>query len=378
MKAYLVNKYKSPMEAGDAPEPTVGDRDVLVDIHAAGVNLLDAKIRDGEFKLFLPYKAPFILGHDLAGVVTRVGSAVTRFSVGDEVYARPRDGRIGTFAERIAVHEDDLAIKPASLSMAEAASVPLVALTAWQALVERANLQPGQKVLIHAGSGGVGTYAIQLAKHLGATVATTTGTSNVDWVRDLGADIVIDYRTQDFETVVHDYDVVLDSQGGDTLAKSLRVLKPGGIAIGIAGPPDPDFARQQGLTLSRCGWSWPCSAGRRAERHAAAACGTRSSSCAPAVPSSTRSPSSSTQEPSVPSSTGRTRSTRPRRPSLTSKAAGPRARSSSRWSDDRARLVASVDVSVYNNVDGYDDGQSSGQHTRCARAPIWAARGEHG
>jgi NADPH:quinone reductase-like Zn-dependent oxidoreductase len=249
MKAYSVSKYKRPMHAGDVAEPALGDRDVLVEIHAAGVNMLDAKIRDGEFKLFLPYKAPFILGHDLAGVVARVGSAVTRFRAGDEVYARPRDLRIGTFAERIAVDEDDLAIKPANLSMAEAASVPLVALTAWQALVERANLQPGQKVLIHAGSGGVGTYAIQLAKHLGATVATTAGTSNVDWVRDLGADIVVDYRTQDFETVAHDYDVVLDSQGGDTLARSLRVLKPGGTAIGIAGPPDPDFARRQGLGL---------------------------------------------------------------------------------------------------------------------------------
>jgi NADPH:quinone reductase-like Zn-dependent oxidoreductase len=133
--------------------------------------------------------------------------------------------------------------------MAEAASVPLVALSAWQALVERANLQPGQKVLIHAGSGGVGTYAIQLAKHLGATVATTTGTGNVEWVRDLGADVVIDYQTQDFEAVLHDYNLVLDSQGGDTLAKSVRVLKPGRTAIGIAGPPDPDFARQQGLRL---------------------------------------------------------------------------------------------------------------------------------
>jgi NADPH:quinone reductase-like Zn-dependent oxidoreductase len=246
VKAYLVEKYKRPMKAGEVAEPTVGDRDVLVDIHAAGVNVLDAKIREGEFKLILPYKAPFVVGHDLAGVVTRVGSAVTRFAVGDEVYARPRDGRIGTFAQRIAVHEDDVATKPASLSMAEAASVPLVALTAWQALVVRAHVQPGRKVLIHAGSGGVGTYAIQLAKHLGATVATTTGTDNVDWVRDLGADTVIDYRTQDFETVIHDYDVVLDSQGGETLAKSLRVLKPGGIAIGIAGPPDPDFARQLG------------------------------------------------------------------------------------------------------------------------------------
>jgi NADPH:quinone reductase-like Zn-dependent oxidoreductase len=246
MKAYLVKKYKRPIEAGEAPEPAVGEHDVLVDVHAAGLNLLDAKVRDGEFKVFLPYKAPFVLGHDLAGVVTGVGARVTRFGVGDEVYARPRDGQIGTFAERIAVHQDDLAPKPTALSMAEAASVPLVALTAWQALVEKANLQRGQKVLIHAGSGGVGTYAIQLAKHLGATVATTTGTGNVDWVRGLGADVVIDYRSQDFETIVEDYDVVLDSRSGDTLAKSLRVLKPGGIAIGIAGPPDPDFARQLG------------------------------------------------------------------------------------------------------------------------------------
>jgi NADPH:quinone reductase-like Zn-dependent oxidoreductase len=246
MKAYVVKKYKRQIEAGEAPEPTVGEHDVLVGVQAAGLNLLDAKVRDGEFKVFLPYKAPFVLGHDLAGVVTGVGARVTRFGVGDEVYARPRDGQIGTFAERIAVHEDDLARKPAALSMAEAASVPLVALTAWQALVEKANLQRGQKVLVHAGSGGVGTYAIQLAKHLGATVATTTGTSNVEWVRGLGADVVIDYRTQDFETIVEDYDVVLDSQSGDTLAKSLRVLKPGGIAIGIAGPPDPDFARRLG------------------------------------------------------------------------------------------------------------------------------------
>jgi NADPH:quinone reductase-like Zn-dependent oxidoreductase len=268
MHSYLVTKYKRSLEAAEAPEPEVGEHDVLVDIHAAGVNLLDAKVRDGEFKVCLPYKAPFVLGHDVAGVVTRVGSGVTRFDVGDEVYGRVRDGRMGTFAERIAAHEDDLAIKPESLSMTEAASVPLVALTAWQALVERANLQRGQKVLIHAGSGGVGTYAIQLAKHLGATVATTTGTSNVDWVRDLGADVVIDYRTQDFESVVRDYDVVLDSQGGETLAKSLRALKPGGIAIGIAGPPDPDFARQLGrrfpLQPVMALLSWKT---RRAARH---------------------------------------------------------------------------------------------------------------
>lgn len=247
MKAFVVDGYKRPLRAGDVAEPDVGDRDVLVEIRAAGVNMLDAKLRDGEFKLVLPMKAPFVLGHDLAGVVLRVGSAVTRFRAGDEVYGRVRDGRIGTFAERIAAHEDDLAPKPARLTMAEAASVPLVALTAWQALVERADLRPGQKLLVHAGSGGVGTYAIQLAKQLGATVATTTGTGNVDWVRALGADVVVDYRTEQFETRVRDCDVVLDSLGGETLTRSLGVLRSGGLAIGIAGPPDPAFARAQGL-----------------------------------------------------------------------------------------------------------------------------------
>src|SRR5437870_10037857 len=228
MKAFILDRYGSAdrVRAGEMPDPELREDDVLVQVHAAGVNLLDSKIRNGEFKRILPYRLPLILGHDVAGVVVRVGSRVRRFKPGDEVYARPADGRIGAFAEFIAIKEDDVAVKPKTLTMEEAASIPLVGLTAWQALVERANLKPGQKVLIHAGSGGVGTYAIQLAKHLGATVATTTGTSNVEWVGDLGADIVIDYRTQDFETVVHDYDVVLDTQGGDTLAKSLRILKP--------------------------------------------------------------------------------------------------------------------------------------------------------
>jgi NADPH:quinone reductase-like Zn-dependent oxidoreductase len=178
--------------------------------------------------------------------VIAIGSDVTRFTVGEEVYGRPRDGRVGTFAQRLAVREDDLARRPGTISTAEAASVPLVALTAWQALVERANVQSGQKVLIHAGSGGVGTYAIQLAKHLGAKVATTTGTTNMRWVKDLGADVVIDYTTERFDKQLSGYDVVLDSQGGDTLARSLTVLKPGGLAIGIAGPPDPAFAAQLG------------------------------------------------------------------------------------------------------------------------------------
>ena len=236
---------------GEVPEPDVGEHDVLVEVRAASVNLLDAKIRDGEFKRILPYHVPFVLGNDLAGRVVRVGSAVRSFAPGDEVYARPGTDHIGTFAELAAVHQDDLALKPATLTMEESAALPLVALTAWQALVERADVTPGQKVLIHAGSGGVGTIAIQLAKYLGAYVATTTSTANAGWVRGLGADLVVDYRNQDFEQVVRDYDVVLDSLGGQNLAKSLRVLRPGGLAIGIGGPPDPGFAAQMGRPLLR-------------------------------------------------------------------------------------------------------------------------------
>ena len=231
------------------PDPALREDDVLVQIHAAGVNLLDSKIKDGAFKLILPYRLPLILGNDVAGVVVRVGSRVRRFKVGDEVYARPGDDRIGTFAEFIAMKEDAVAIKPKNLSMEEAASIPLVGLTAWQALIEKANLKKGQKVFIQAGSGGVGTLAIQLAKHVGATVATTTSTANVDLVKRLGADIVIDYKKDDFETMLHDYDVVLNSQDGKTLEKSLRVLKPGGKLISISGPPDPDFAKERGGSL---------------------------------------------------------------------------------------------------------------------------------
>jgi len=249
MKAFILDKYKKKgaLRFGEMPEPALRDDDVLIEIHAAGLNLLDSKIRDGEFKLILPYRPPFILGHDVAGTVVRVGSKVRRFKPGDEVYARPRDRRIGTFAEFIAIDEADVALKPKNLNMEEAASIPLVGLTAWQVLVERAGLRKGQKVLIHAGSGGVGTFAIQLAKHLGATVATTTSTANVELVRSLGADVVIDYKKEDFEKVLSGYDVVLNSLDGDTLQKSLNVLKPGGKLISISGPPDPDFAREQGL-----------------------------------------------------------------------------------------------------------------------------------
>lgn len=249
MKAFVVDKYqkKGVLRLADLPDPGLRDDDVLVQIHATAVNLLDSKIRDGEFKALLPYRPPFVLGHDLAGTVVRVGSKVRTLKVGDEVYGRPRDHRIGTFAESLAVNEADLAPKPANLTMEEAASLPLVALTAWQALVEVGQVKPGQKVFIQAGSGGVGTVAIQLAKHLGATVATTTSAKNLALVKSLGADVVIDYETQDFERLLSGYDLVVNSQDAASLEKSLRVLKRGGIAISISGPPDPAFGRALGL-----------------------------------------------------------------------------------------------------------------------------------
>ncbi|MEE2036296.1 NADP-dependent oxidoreductase [Nocardiopsis sp. CT-R113] len=247
MRAFVITKYKEEPRAAEVSEPSVGEHDVLVRVEAAGVNQLDEKIRVGEFKQILPYRLPLILGHDVAGTVIDVGAEVRGFEPGDQVYSRPDKDRIGTFAERIAVAEADLALKPSSISMVEAGSLPLVALTAWQALVERGNVGPGQKVLIHAGAGGVGSIAIQLAKHLGAHVATTAGASSAGFVRELGADTVIDYRSQDFEQLLDGYDLVLDSLGGKNLEKSLRVLRPGGKAIGISGPPDPDFAREIGL-----------------------------------------------------------------------------------------------------------------------------------
>ncbi|SHM20530.1 NADP-dependent oxidoreductase [Rhodanobacter sp. OK091] len=245
MKAFIVDGYskKSPMRLGEMPKPEFRDNDVLIEVHAAGLNLLDSKIKSGEFKLILPYRMPLVLGHDVAGVVIQVGSRVRQFKVGDEVYSRVPDHRIGTFAEFIAVNENDVAPKPRNITMEEAASIPLVGLTAWQALVERAHLKKGQKVFIQAGSGGVGTFAIQLARHIGATVATTTSSVNTDLVKGLGADIVIDYKKDDFEKVLQNCDVVLHSQDAVALEKSLRVLKSGGTLISISGPPDPAFAK---------------------------------------------------------------------------------------------------------------------------------------
>jgi NADPH:quinone reductase-like Zn-dependent oxidoreductase len=248
MKSFLIDRYVKggALRLAEHPQPELRDNDVMVAVHAASVNALDAKIRNGEFKLILPYRLPLILGNDVAGVVVRVGSGVRRFKPGDEVYARPAQDRIGTFAQYIAMDEADVALKPNNLTMQEAASLPLVALTAWQVLVERANLRKGQKVLIHAGSGGVGTVAIQLAKYLGAHVATTTSTANIELVESLGADVVVDYKKNKFHEVLRDYDVVLNSLGTGTLENSLAVLKPGGKLISISGPPDREFAKANG------------------------------------------------------------------------------------------------------------------------------------
>lgn len=252
MKAFIVDRYgkNASGRIGDMPEPEMREDDVLIQVHAASINALDLKIKSGEFKLILPYRLPLILGNDLAGTVIRVGARVRSFQPGDEVYARPDDDRIGAFAERIAVKESSVALKPRNIGMVEAASLPLVALTAWQTLVETAGLKKGQKVFIQAGSGGVGTIAIQLARHLGASVATTTSTANVDWVKALGADVVIDYKQQDFTAVLRDYDVALNSLGTATLGQSMQILRPGGHLISISGPPTPAFAAARGL-------AWP-------------------------------------------------------------------------------------------------------------------------
>ncbi|MCZ4548567.1 NADP-dependent oxidoreductase [Gordonia rubripertincta] len=246
MKAFFIDTYKGPIHAAEVPTPTVGPRDIYVKVIAASVNPLDHLVRSGEFKQLLKYPIPMILGHDVSGVVTDIGAEVTDFAIGDEIYARPRDLRIGTFAEYIAIHQDDAAHKPTTLTFEEAAAVPLVALAAWQMLVEKAHIRPGQKVLVHAGAGGLGSTVIQLAKHLGAHVATTAGSASTDLVTNLGADVVIDYHTTDFADVLSGYDLAIDAVGGDNLMKTLTVLGPGGLAIGVTGPPDAGFATQLG------------------------------------------------------------------------------------------------------------------------------------
>jgi len=249
VKAWGIRRYKDPVELLELLRPEPGPNDLLVKVRAASVNPVDFKIRDGGVKVLIPYRFPLVLGNDLAGDVEAVGVGVTRFKPGDAIYARLDKDRIGAFAEWALVSESACAPKPAGLDYAQAASLPLAGLTAWQALIEIGQLTRGQKVLIHAGSGGVGTLAIQLARHLGATVATTASAKNHELVRSLGADLAIDYKTTRFEEVVRDQDVVFDTQGGETLLRSFQSVKRGGVVVTVGGVPDGKFARAWGVSL---------------------------------------------------------------------------------------------------------------------------------
>ncbi|MDO4694467.1 MAG: NADP-dependent oxidoreductase [Eikenella sp.] len=250
MQAMTISRYgKTPLQMSTVSMPEIGEQDVLVAIHAASVNPIDFKIRDGKVKVLLHYDMPLILGNDFAGTVVKTGKAVQRFKAGDAVYGRPAKSRIGTFAEYIAVHEDDIAAKPANLSFAEAASIPLVGLTAYQAFYEALRLKAGDKILIHAGAGGLGTFAIQLAKHIGAYVATTASPAGHDLVARMGADRIINYREENFADVLHGYDAVLDTLGGDALKQSFRILKPGGHIVSVSALPTARFAREWRLPV---------------------------------------------------------------------------------------------------------------------------------
>ncbi|MFJ5766508.1 NADP-dependent oxidoreductase [Lysinibacillus sp. NPDC093210] len=250
MKALVIDRYgKAPMRLTEIPTPEINDYEVLAEIHAASINPIDFKIRDGKVKMLLKYEMPLILGNDFSGVVIKVGKKVTRFKVGDAIYARPRKTKIGTFAEYISVHEDDIALKPKNLSFEEAASIPLIGLTSYQALHDIMQLQKGQKILIHAGSGGVGTFAIQLAKVMGAIVATTASEAGANLVTSLGADEVINYKTEKFEDILNNYDAVFDTLGGQTLEKSFNIIKDGGKIVSVSGTPNARFAKENGSGL---------------------------------------------------------------------------------------------------------------------------------
>ena len=251
MKALVFRRYGGPDQIAFADTPRLVPKpdEILVQVHAVGLNPIDNMIPKGTFKPMLRFQLPATLGSDLAGVVVEVGSRVTRFKPGDAVFASAFDLGRGTLAEFALVPESAAALKPENLAFVQAASIPMVGLTSWQAFKDRAHLKPGQKVFIPAGSGGIGTFAIQLAKYLGARVGTTTSTGNMELVRSLGADEVIDYKKQEFEDVLRDYDAVLGTVRGDALAKSLRILKPNSTVVSLIGPPDTAFGRARGMNF---------------------------------------------------------------------------------------------------------------------------------
>ena len=251
MKALTFKRYGKSPDIGfdNIPRPVPKANEMLVQVHAASVNPVDNMIMTGMFKPVMHFQLPATLGSDLAGVVIEVGSDVTRFKVGDAIFANIFDLGTGAIAEFAVVPESAAALKPANLDFVQAASIPMVGLTSWQALKERANLRTGQKVFIPAGAGGIGTFAIQLAKHLGAKVGTTTSTGNVELVRRLGADEIVDYKKQAFEQVLRGYDALLGTLKGDAIEKSIGVLKPGGKIVSLVGPLDAAFARARGLNF---------------------------------------------------------------------------------------------------------------------------------
>ena len=244
MKAIVYKDYAANIEIIEVEKPELQDSSVLVEVHAASINPIDNILRAGYLQQMLELRFPHIMGYDVSGTVVEVGKDVHIVKVGDEVFARPNQEDAGAIAEFARVQENELAIKPTNLSHIEAASVPLAGLTAWQALVTKGNIKRGDKVLIHAGSGGVGTLAIQIAKYFGAIVATTTSSKNTEFVKGLGADLIIDYTTQSFEDELSDYDLVIDMIGGDTLANSFKVLKKGGTLISIKGQDTEGLAKK--------------------------------------------------------------------------------------------------------------------------------------
>jgi 2-desacetyl-2-hydroxyethyl bacteriochlorophyllide A dehydrogenase len=249
MRAVAYQNYNSNIEIIEVEKPKLQDKSVLVEVHAAGINPIDNILHAGYLQQMLELSFPHIMGYDVSGIVVEVGKDVRSVKVGDEVFARPNQEDAGSIAEFARIHENELAIKPKNMSHIDAASVPLAGLTAWQALVTKGNINRGDKVLIHAGSGGVGTLAIQIAKYFGAEVTTTTSSKNKDLVKSLGADLVIDYTTQSFENELSNYDLVIDAIGGDTLTKSFKVLKKGGRLVSIKGQDTENLAKEYGVNF---------------------------------------------------------------------------------------------------------------------------------
>jgi NADPH:quinone reductase-like Zn-dependent oxidoreductase len=254
MKAIRIHNYggSEVLKYEEAPRPEPGEGEVLIRVHATSVNPIDWKVREGHMKEFWPHKFPLILGWDLSGVVEELGRGVCRFKIGDEVYSVPDPTRNGAYADYIVVRESELALKPNSLDHIRAAAVPLAALTAWQSF-DTAHLQPGQRVLIHAGSGGVGHFAVQLAKWKGAYVFATASTKNQDLLRKLGVDEPIDYTQQRFEDIARKIDVVLDTLGGETQERSWSVLKKGGVLVSLVQPPSEEKAKELGVRAAIIG-----------------------------------------------------------------------------------------------------------------------------